>query len=256
MGFTPLEGLVMATRSGSVDPGLLLWLLERDGRAARASSPTALEHRSGLLGLPGAPTCARCSRARDAGDARASLALDVYLHRLRAGIAAMAAALGGLDVLVFTGGVGEHAPAVRERAGDGLALPRRRDRLRAQRDGAGRGAGRADLARRRAGRDARRRRARGPRDRAPGQGDAVSSGRAPASVFGDCAASSEATPSVQTPRLTSEEATIAVATCDERTCSESPSEATAAGTPSCAVAVSPALDGRRPSRPRGGGSAR
>ena len=112
MGFTPLEGLVMATRSGSVDPGLLLWLLER-GALSEHELATALEHESGLLGLAGSADMAEVVARAERGDADAGLALDVYLHRLRAGIAAMAAALGGIDALAFTGGVGEHAPAVR-----------------------------------------------------------------------------------------------------------------------------------------------
>ena len=118
MGFTPLEGLVMATRSGSVDPGLVLWLLER-GRMTEPEMAAALEHESGLLGLAGTADM-REVIGRD--DERAQLALDVYVHRLRAGIASMAAALGGLDALVFTGGVGENSPRVRELACDGLAF--------------------------------------------------------------------------------------------------------------------------------------
>jgi acetate kinase len=118
MGFTPLEGLVMATRSGSVDPGLVLWLLEH-GRMQESELAAALEHDSGLLGLAGSADM-RELLAREDGDAR--LALDVYVHRLRAGIAAMAAALGGLDALVFTGGVGEHSPEIRARAVDGLGF--------------------------------------------------------------------------------------------------------------------------------------
>jgi acetate kinase len=119
MGFTPLEGLVMATRSGSVDPGLLLWLLEH-AEVEVQELGDALEHESGLLGLSGAADMREVlARAAD-GDGRARVALDVYIHRLRAGIAAMAAALGGLDVLVFTGGVGEHAAEVRELAAAGL----------------------------------------------------------------------------------------------------------------------------------------
>jgi acetate kinase len=119
MGFTPLEGLVMATRSGSVDPGMLLWLLEREAVSEREMAQ-ALEHSSGLLGLAGSADMAQVLAAADAGEEPAVLAVGVYLHRLRAAIAAMAAALGGLDVLVFTGGVGEHAPAIRARAADGL----------------------------------------------------------------------------------------------------------------------------------------
>ena len=118
MGFTPLEGLVMATRSGSVDPGLVLWLLEHE-RMRESDLAAALEHESGLLGLAGTADM-REVLARDDDDAR--LARDVYVHRLRAGIAAMAAALGGLDALVFTGGVGEHAPEIRARAVDGLSF--------------------------------------------------------------------------------------------------------------------------------------
>jgi acetate kinase len=121
MGFTPLEGLVMATRSGSVDPGLLLWLLERESLTERALAE-ALEHESGLLGLAGSADMREVLARRAAGDDAASLALDVYVHRLRSGIAAMAAALGGLDALVFTGGVGERSAAVRASAADGLAF--------------------------------------------------------------------------------------------------------------------------------------
>jgi acetate kinase len=128
MGFTPLDGLVMATRSGAVDPGLLLWLEERVGlRPDRVAE--ALEHSSGLLALAGTPDM-REILARDDPDAR--LAVEVYLHRLAAGIAAMTAALGGLDTLVFTGGVGERADAVRSGAAArlghlGVAVDRRLD---------------------------------------------------------------------------------------------------------------------------------
>ncbi len=115
MGFTPLDGLVMASRPGSVDPGLLLWLLEHRGMTA-AELADALEHRAGLTGLGGTGDMRELLPRADAGDQDAQLALDVYVHRLRAGIAAMAAAMGGLDALVFTGGVGEHAPAIRARA--------------------------------------------------------------------------------------------------------------------------------------------
>jgi len=128
MGFTPLEGLVMATRSGSVDPGLLLWLLERAGLSERELSD-ALEHESGLLALAGSPDMRTVLERAEIGDANAALALEVYLHRLRAAIAAMAASLGGLDVLAFTGGVGERAARIRALAADrleflGIALDR------------------------------------------------------------------------------------------------------------------------------------
>jgi acetate kinase len=119
MGFTPLEGLVMATRSGTVDPGLVLWLLEH-ARLSERDLGEALEHDSGLRALAGTPDMQEVLRRREAGDSRARLALDVYLHRLRAEVAAMAAALGGVDALVFTGGVGERSAQVRQEACAGL----------------------------------------------------------------------------------------------------------------------------------------
>lgn len=121
MGFTPLDGLVMATRSGSVDPGLLLWLLEHTGLGEHEMAE-ALEHDSGLLGLAGTADMREVVASAAGGDTRAALALDVYVHRLRAGIASMAAAMGGLDALAFSGGVGEHAPVVRADAAEGLAF--------------------------------------------------------------------------------------------------------------------------------------
>jgi len=121
MGFTPLEGLVMATRAGSVDPGMLLWLAER-GELSLAELADALEHRSGLLGLAGSADMREVSGRARSGDERARLALDVYVHRLCAGIAAMAAALGGLDALVFTGGVGQRSAEVRSRAAAALGF--------------------------------------------------------------------------------------------------------------------------------------
>lgn len=113
MGFTPLAGLVMATRSGDIDPGLVLWLLHHGGVDADELSDV-LEHRSGLAGLTGG--------SGDLREVTDPLARDVYLHRLRREIAAMAAAMNGLDVLVFTGGVGEHQPAVRADAAGGLGF--------------------------------------------------------------------------------------------------------------------------------------
>jgi acetate kinase len=119
MGFTPLEGLVMATRSGSVDPGLVLWLEEHEHLSPREVA-TALEERSGLAALAGtADMRAVVARAAD-GDADAQLALDVYLHRLAGAVAAMAAAARGIDVLVFTGGVGERSAPVRAGAAERL----------------------------------------------------------------------------------------------------------------------------------------
>jgi acetate kinase len=121
MGFTPLEGLVMATRSGSVDPGMVLWLLERDQLDA-SELGSELEHASGLLGLCGTPDMREVLARAEADEERAGLALDVYVHRLRAQIAAMAASLEGLDVLTFTGGVGERSARVRELAIAGLGF--------------------------------------------------------------------------------------------------------------------------------------
>jgi acetate kinase len=135
MGFTPLDGLVMATRSGSVDPGLLLWLLEQTG-LTESEMASALEHESGLLGLAGSADMRAVLAAREAGDGRAAQAVAVYLHRLRAEIAAMAASLGGVDVIAFTGGVGERSEAIRTEAMQGLeflgahqvvAIPARED---------------------------------------------------------------------------------------------------------------------------------
>jgi acetate kinase len=123
MGFTPLEGLVMATRSGSVDPGLIVWLLE-SGRLRLAEVAAGLEKSAGLAGLSGQPSgdMRDVQRAAAAGDHVAAAAVDVYMHRLRREIAAMAAATDGLDAIVFTGGIGEHNPAVRAAAVAGLGF--------------------------------------------------------------------------------------------------------------------------------------
>ena len=125
MGFTPLEGLVMATRPGSVDPGLLIWLLQHGGLSVDELS-SGLEHSAGLAGLAGLPggsgDMREVRRAAKAGSGSARLAIDVHAHRLRREIAAMAAAMDGLDVLAFTGGIGEHQPAVRAEAAAGLAF--------------------------------------------------------------------------------------------------------------------------------------
>jgi acetate kinase len=114
MGFTPLAGLVMATRPGDVDPGLLLWLLERP-ELSEGDVADALVHRSGLQGLAGTADMREVLAAATRGERGGVLARDVYVHRLHGGIAAMAASLGGLDALVFTGRVGERAPEVRAR---------------------------------------------------------------------------------------------------------------------------------------------
>jgi len=112
MGFTPLEGVPMATRAGSVDPGALLHLL-RSGRVTFGELEHLLEHESGLLGLGGS------SDPRVLGG---TAALEVYTYRIATAIGAMAVALGGIDALVFTAGVGEHSDGVRERVCARLAF--------------------------------------------------------------------------------------------------------------------------------------
>ena len=121
MGFTPLEGLVMATRAGSVDPGLVLWLIQHAGVAPEEVAD-AMEHRSGLRALAGTGDMAAILEAEARGEDAARLAVKVYLHRLRAAVAAMAVSMAGLDALVFTGGVGENASEIRARAADGLGF--------------------------------------------------------------------------------------------------------------------------------------
>jgi acetate kinase len=119
MGFTPLEGLVMATRSGSIDPGLVLWLQKHTG-INDAQMMEALDRHSGLQALAGTGDMKVLLEMLAAGDEDARLGFDVYVHRLRACIASMASAMAGMDVLVFTGGVGENASAVRSATVSGL----------------------------------------------------------------------------------------------------------------------------------------
>ncbi len=114
MGFTPLEGLMMGTRSGSIDPGIIVYLIRHRGYSAEQLDHI-LNRESGLLGLSGVSGDMReVLEAIDAGNARAKLAFDVYAHRLVREIGAMLAVLGGVDALVFTGGVGENCPPLRE----------------------------------------------------------------------------------------------------------------------------------------------
>jgi acetate kinase len=120
MGFTPLAGLVMNTRPGTVDPGLVLWLLEH-GHVPVPELGDVLEHHAGLKGLSGTSGDLRevlAGRAR--GDGACALAFGVYVHRLVREAAAMTAATGGLDLLVLTGGIGEHSWEVRTALADGL----------------------------------------------------------------------------------------------------------------------------------------
>lgn len=112
MGFSALEGLPMATRPGRIDPGVLLYLLREDRLDADALE-TLLYRRSGLLGLSGASGDLRVLQANDDDASRA--AVEFFVYRAAQEIAALAVALGGIDLVVFTGGVGEHQPAIRER---------------------------------------------------------------------------------------------------------------------------------------------
>lgn len=115
MGMTPLEGLVMGTRAGSLDPGILLTLL-RDRRLTPAELAEDLDHRAGLLGLSGRSADVRDLLAAEAdGDEAARLALAVFVRRAAAGIGAAATALGRLDAIAFTGGIGEHSTEIRSR---------------------------------------------------------------------------------------------------------------------------------------------
>ncbi|OCQ95309.1 acetate kinase [Oscillatoriales cyanobacterium USR001] len=116
MGFTPLDGLMMGTRSGSVDPGILIHLL-RQPEFTGEKLDKILNKNSGLLGISGISGDLRMiMEAIAKGSDRAQLALDIYIHRLRSYIGAMLASLGGLDALIFTAGVGEHSPVVRAAA--------------------------------------------------------------------------------------------------------------------------------------------
>jgi acetate kinase len=120
MGFTPLEGLMMGTRSGSIDPSIVLYVQQHDGLTA-AQVETALNYESGLLGVSGISGDMRqVLDAARAGHKQAQLALAVYTHRVRQAIGALAVTLGGVDALVFTAGVGEHAGHVRQTICAGL----------------------------------------------------------------------------------------------------------------------------------------
>jgi acetate kinase len=116
MGFTPLDGLMMGTRSGSVDPGILTYLMRQDGLDAQTLDDM-LNAKSGLLGISGVSSDMReVVAAMRKGTARAKLAFDIFVHRLRTGIGSMVAALDGIDALVFTAGIGENSAEVRAAA--------------------------------------------------------------------------------------------------------------------------------------------
>jgi acetate kinase len=122
MGFTPLDGLMMATRSGSVDPGIVLHVQLHRGLSAKKVEQL-LNQESGLLGVSGISGDMReVLGAAAAGDERARLAFDIYIHRIRQAIGGLAATLGGIDALVFTAGVGENSAEVRAAACRGLAF--------------------------------------------------------------------------------------------------------------------------------------
>jgi acetate kinase len=116
MGFTPLEGLMMGTRSGSVDPSILTYLI-REEQMTGQQLDEILNEKSGLLGISGVSSDMRqILAAMKSGSDRAKLAFEIFVHRLRSGIGSMVAALGGLDALIFTAGIGENSPEVREAA--------------------------------------------------------------------------------------------------------------------------------------------
>ncbi len=121
MGFTPLEGLVMGTRSGDLDPAVLFHLARREGMSIDQLDDL-LNKRSGMLGLAGSSDLRDIRAAIASGDEQARLAFEVYVHRLRAYAGAYLAQLGGADVISFTAGVGENAPLVRARALDTLGF--------------------------------------------------------------------------------------------------------------------------------------
>lgn len=116
MGFTPLDGLMMGSRSGSIDPGILIYLL-RQGNYTVAQLDNVLNKASGLSGISGISGDMRqIKTAISQGNKRAQLAFDIYVHRLRSCIGEMLASLGGLDALIFTAGVGENVPEIRQAA--------------------------------------------------------------------------------------------------------------------------------------------
>ena len=121
MGFTPASGLVMSTRTGDLDPGLVYYLA-RTRRMTAAQFQQMVNHKSGLLGVSGTSSDMRDLLAREAGDVRASEAVALFCYQAKKWIGSYAAVLGGLDTLVFAGGIGESAPLIRERICEGLGF--------------------------------------------------------------------------------------------------------------------------------------
>jgi acetate kinase len=120
MGFTPLEGLVMETRSGDLDPSIALYLMEKEDLSAGALQDL-LNHRSGLLGLAGRRDMRELLAAESTGDQDARLAIEVFVYRLQKYIGAYLSVLGGADAIVFGGGIGENSPVIRTRIIDALS---------------------------------------------------------------------------------------------------------------------------------------
>ena len=121
MGFTPLEGLMMGSRSGSVDPGILLYMMRQRGQSA-AELDTTLNKSSGLKGIAGSSDMRQVLQDMQEGDSRARLAFDMFVHRLGFYISAMLPSLGGVDVLIFAGGIGENSSEVRAAACESFAF--------------------------------------------------------------------------------------------------------------------------------------
>jgi len=121
MGFTPAAGLVMSTRTGDLDPGLVYYLARAERMTAKQFQ-RMVNHESGLLGVSGSSSDLRDLLARETVDARAQEAVTLFCYQAKKWIGAFAAALGGLDTLVFSAGIGEHAPLIRQRICDGLGF--------------------------------------------------------------------------------------------------------------------------------------
>lgn len=119
MGFTPAGGLVMGTRSGDLDPGVTWYMMQREHLTSKQFNHL-INHESGLLGMSETSSDMRDLLVQEADDVRAAEAVDVFCYQVKKWIGAFAAALGGLDTLVFSGGIGENAPTVRTRICDGL----------------------------------------------------------------------------------------------------------------------------------------